>query len=95
MVGHEGSRTVWLSHRGTLIAASPEHLSHGNQDELDGWLVASNEILMDAQRGAGGFLDIRGKATPRAEGFPQEDPGKELEAEEMEEPEEDGTAGQC
>ena len=52
VVGHEGSRTVWLSHRGMLIAASPEHLSHANQDELDGWLVTSNEsILMDAQPG--------------------------------------------
>lgn len=92
VVGHEGSRTVWLSHRGMLIAASPEHLSHANQDELNGWLVTSNEsILMDAQPGAGGagFLDIRGKATPPAEGFPEEDPGKELEAEEMEELEKD------
>lgn len=74
VVGHEGSRTVWLSHRGIMIAVSPEHLSHANQEELRGWLVTSNEpALIDAQPAAGGagFLDLRQKPTPPAGGFPE------------------------
>lgn len=77
VVGREGSRIVWLSHRGLLVAASPEHLSHANEDEIHGWMVTSNETsLMDAMPAAGGtgFLDIRSKPAPPPEGFPAEDP---------------------
>ena len=75
VVGHEGSRTVWVSHRGILIAASPEHLSHANEEEIRGWMVTSNETtLMDAMPAAGGtgFLDIRSRPTPPEAGFPEE-----------------------
>ena len=83
VVGHEGSRTVWISHRGILIAASPEHLAHANEDEIRGWMVTSNEtLLLDAMPAAGGtaFLDIRLKPVPPKEGFP------ELEDEQIAEP---------
>ena len=75
VVGHEGSRIVWLSHRGILIAASPEHLSHANEEEIQGWMVTQNEReLIDATPAAGGagFLDLRQRPTPPAEGFPEE-----------------------
>ena len=71
VVGHEGSRIVWLSHRGILIAASPEHLSHANEEEIQGWMVTQNEReLIDATPAAGGagFLDLRQRPTPPAEG---------------------------
>jgi len=76
VVGHEGSRTVWVSHRGILIAASPEHLSHANEEEIRGWMVTSNETtLMDAMPAAGGtgFLDIRSRPIPPEAGFPEEE----------------------
>ena len=72
VVGHEGSRTVWVSHRGILVAASPEHLSHANEDEIRGWMVTSNETtLMDAMPAAGGtgFLDIRSRPIPPEAGI--------------------------
>ena len=44
VIGHEGSRTVWISHRGILVAASPEHLAHANEDEIRGWMVTANDV---------------------------------------------------
>lgn len=85
VVGHEGSRTVWLSHRGILVAVSPEHLSHANEEELRGWLTVSNEtILQDATPAAGGagFLDLRRRPAPPEEGFPLQDGEREEEKEE-------------
>ena len=77
VVGHEGSRTVWIAHRGLLVACSPEHLAHADEEEIRGWMVTSNETtLMDATPAAGGtiFLDIRTRPIPPAEGFPEEAP---------------------
>ena len=74
VIGHEGSRTVWISHRGILVAASPEHLAHANEDEIRGWMVTANETsLLDAMPAAGGtgFLDLRSRPTPPLEGFPE------------------------
>ncbi len=72
VIGHEGNSTVWITHRGMMIAVSPEHLAHANQDEVQGWLITSNEMsLIDAMPGAGGagFLDLRQRPVPPPEGF--------------------------
>ena len=72
VIGHEGNSTVWITHRGMMIAVSPEHLAHANQDEVQGWLITSNETsLIDAMPAAGGagFLDLRQRPTPPTEGF--------------------------
>lgn len=96
VVGHEGSRTVWLSHRGILVAVSPEHLSHANEEELRGWLTVSNEtILQDATPAAGGagFLDLRRRPAPPEEGFPLQDGEREEEKEEEVEQDQDRAEG--
>ena len=75
VVGREGSCIIWIFHRGILVAASPEHLAHANEEEIRGWMVTANETtLMDAMPAAGGtgFLDIRARPAPPAEGFPEE-----------------------
>ena len=41
MVGKEGQSTVWLSHRGILIAVSPEHLSLAHDQEVHQWMVVA------------------------------------------------------
>ena len=67
VVGHEGSSTVWLAHRGILIAVSPEHLSRAYEEEIDRWMVVNNEQeLIDATPAAGGtgFLDLRKAPLP-------------------------------
>ena len=68
VVGHEGSHTVWLSHRGLLIAVSPEHLAFAMDEEVQHWLNVGTETeLMDAQPGAGGtgFIDLRALPKPK------------------------------
>ena len=82
VVGHEGSRIIWLSHRGILIAISPEHLSHANEEEIKGWMVTSNEReLIDSTPAAGGagFLDLRERPKPPPEGFEVEEDDKAME----------------
>ena len=67
VVGHEGTHTVWLSHRGLMLACSPEQLSHADDEEVRAWMVTSAETeLVGAQARAGGnqFVDLRGKAKP-------------------------------
>ena len=72
VIGHEGSHTIWLSHRGLLLAVSPEHLAFAFDQEVQQWTTLGNEMeLLDTQPAAGGtgFLDLRGQAKPPAEGF--------------------------
>ena len=72
VVGHEGQSTVWLSHRGILVAASPEHLSRAYEEEFDRWMAVSNErALIDAMPAAGGsgFLDLRRAPVPEENEF--------------------------
>ena len=67
VIGHEGQSTVWLSHRGILIAVSPEHLSRAYEEELDRWMAVSHEqALIDTAPAAGGtgFLDLRRGPVP-------------------------------
>ena len=72
VVGHEGQSTVWLSHRGILVAASPEHLSRAYEKEFDRWMAVNNErALIDAMPAAGGsgFLDLRRAPVPEENEF--------------------------
>eukprot|EP00435_Cladocopium_sp_Y103_P025818 s3297_g6.t1 len=75
VIGSEGSHTIWLSHRGLLLAVSPEHLSHAFEEEVQQWTTVSQEMeLLDAQPGAGGtgFIDLRSQPKPPPEGFDAE-----------------------
>ena len=94
VVGHEGSHTVWLSHRGLIVAASPEHLAFAFDDEIQQWTVVGSEMeLLDATPAAGGtgFIDLRSQPKPPEEGFP-EDVGQEDQIED--EKQEDFAEGQ-
>ncbi|CAE7413384.1 RE2, partial [Symbiodinium necroappetens] len=79
IVGREGQSTIWLSHRGILIAVSPEHLSLAHDEEVEQRTVVANEhSLVDAMPASGGsgFLDLR--QAPR----PPEEPERPNETEE-------------
>ena len=39
VIGKEGSHTVWLSHRGIILAVSPEHLALAEDHEVRHWSV--------------------------------------------------------
>ena len=55
VIGREGTSTIWISHRGLLLAVSPEHLSRAYDPEVEHWSVVSKETeLMDAAPAAGG-----------------------------------------
>ena len=74
MIGHEGSSTVWLAHRGILVAVSPEHLSRAYEEEIQQWINVSHETdLIDAVPAAGGtgFLDLRKAAPPDFSNLPK------------------------
>ena len=78
MVGREGSRTVWLSHRGILLAVSPEHLAKADDHEVQQWMVVNDEIeLMDVipPAGGNGFIDLRRAPVP------PDEPGEDTTAE--------------
>lgn len=48
VIGKEGTSTIWLSHRGLLLAVSPEHLARAYDPEVEHWSVVSQENeLMD------------------------------------------------
>ena len=62
VVGHEGSQTIWISHRGILLAVSPEHLSRAFDEEVEAWTVTGKEVeLIDPMPASGGtgFIDLR------------------------------------
>ena len=91
MIGHEGSHTVWLSHRGLIVAASPEHLAFAFDEEIQQWTVVGTEMeLLDAKPAAGGtgFIDLRSQPKPPEEGFPEEEAQEEEEEERREQAEE-------
>ena len=74
VVGHEGKSTVWVSHRGILLAVSPEQLSLAVGDEIQQWLIVAKETeLIDAMPAAGGtgFLDLR--RAPKPDPMPPQD----------------------
>lgn len=94
VIGRDGS------HRGILVAASPELLSLADDLEVRGWMVTSRETeLLDATPAvtSNTFLDIRRKDIPPPEGFEElEDEEKDQDererrpAETQQEPLEDG-----
>ena len=74
VIGKEGSHTVWISHRGLLLAVSPEHLARAFDEEVRQWASVGQESeLIDATPAAGGtgFIDLRGAPKPPDE-WPQE-----------------------
>ena len=74
VIGKEGSNTVWISHRGLLLAVSPEHLARAFDEEVRQWATVGQESeLIDATPAAGGtgFIDLRGAPKPPDE-WPQE-----------------------
>ena len=67
VVGKEGSRTIWLSHRGILIAVSPEHLASAFDKEVAEWNLVNNEVsLLDMvpASGGAGSIDLRKAPLP-------------------------------
>ena len=67
VIGKEGNSTVWLSHRGILLAVSPEHLALAHDEEVQQWMVVSKESeLIDSTPPAGGtgFIDLRKSPKP-------------------------------
>ena len=100
VIGHEGSHTIWVSHRGIILAVSPEQLSLAFQQEVEQWTTLGAEMeLLDSQPPAGGtgFIDLRRKPKPPAEGFPevedQEEDQPMLPAQDVAEPPSDAPAG--
>ena len=70
VVGKEGSRTIiWISHRGILLACSPEHLAKADDSEVQQWMAVTDEVeLMDVMppSGGAGFIDLRRAPVPEA-----------------------------
>ena len=62
VIGKAGTSTIWISHRGLLLAVSPEHLSRAEDPEVEHWAVTAGETeLMDSAPAASGtgFIDLR------------------------------------
>ena len=69
VIGSEGSHTIWISHRGLLLAVSPEHLARAFDQEVRQWAIVDQEReLIDAMPAAGGtgFIDLRKTPLPPA-----------------------------
>ena len=84
VVGREGSHTIWLSHRGILIAASPEQISRAFDEEAEAWTIVGNETsLMDPLPSSGGtgFIDLRKAPRPPAEPEGESGPNNNREEE--------------
>ena len=67
VIGKEGSHTIWLSHRGIILAVSPEHLAFADDQEVQQWSTIGSEVeLLDLQPAAGGttFVDLRKQPKP-------------------------------
>lgn len=94
MIGKEGQGTVWISHRGILLAVAPEHLSRAFDEEVRNWTVVAREHeLIDATPAAGGtsFIDLRKAPAPGPAAFetieevPEGDNGGDIFPEEAQE----------
>ena len=73
VIGKEGRSTVWISHRGILLAVAPEHLSRAFDEEVRNWTVVAREHeLIDATPAAGGtsFIDLRKAPAPGPAALP-------------------------
>lgn len=73
VIGKEGQSTVWISHRGILLAVAPEHLSRAFDEEVRNWTVVAREHeLIDATPAAGGtsFIDLRKAPAPGPAALP-------------------------
>ena len=67
VIGREGSRTIWISHRGIILAVSPEHLARAFDQEVDQWSVVSQELELVSTApvaGGTGFIDLRQAPLP-------------------------------
>ena len=75
VIGKEGNSTIWIAHRGILLAVSPEHLALAHSEEVEQWMIVSQESeLIDPTPPAGGtgFIDLR--KAPKPPDGPQDDP---------------------
>ncbi|CAK9023806.1 unnamed protein product [Durusdinium trenchii] len=75
VIGKEGTHTVWIAHRGIILAVSPEHLAFADDHEVQNWSVVGSEVeLLDTQPAAGGntFVDLRQQPKPSREGYEPE-----------------------
>ena len=87
VIGREGNSTIWISHRGILLAVSPEHLSRAYDPEVEHWSVVAKETeLMDATPAAGGtaFIDLRKAPVPPAVDDQMEEARDEANDDELE-----------
>ena len=69
------THTVWIAHRGIILAVSPEHLAFADDHEVQNWSVVGSEVeLLDTQPAAGGntFVDLRQQPKPSREGYEPE-----------------------
>ena len=75
VIGKEGTHTVWIAHRGIILAVSPEHLAFADDHEVQNWSVVGSEVeLLDTQPAAGGntFVDLRQQPKPSRDGYEPE-----------------------
>ena len=80
MVGKEGSGSIWISHRGIILAVSPEQLSRAFNEEVEAWTTVGNEMdLIDSMPASGGtgFIDLRDGPRPPEPVEDLERPGPE------------------
>ena len=85
VIGKEGQSTIWISHRGILLAVAPEHLSRAFDEEVRNWTVVAREHeLVDASPAAGGtsFIDLRKAPAPGPAALPIPEEGEEAAVEE-------------
>lgn len=84
VIGKEGTHTVWIAHRGIILAVSPEHLAFADDHEVQNWNIVGSEVeLLDTQPAAGGnvFVDLRQQPKPPRGGYePDEEELEDLPA---------------
>lgn len=51
VIGKEGTHTIWISHRGLILAVSPEHLAFAEDHEVHQWTSIGSEVeLLDTHQ---------------------------------------------
>ena len=50
VIGSEGTHTIWIAHRGLLLAVSPEHLARAFDEDVSQWSVVNQERELISRR---------------------------------------------